>query len=343
MASVTVDSVSKSYGGQPVLRGVDLAVREGEIAALLGPSGCGKTTLLRLIAGFERVDAGEIAIGGETASRAASHTPPEKRRIGYVPQEGALFPHLTVAGNVAYGLPRAERGSGRVAETLALVGCEALADRYPHQLSGGQQQRVALARALAPRPRLIVLDEPFNGLDLELRRSVCAEVVATLRRTGATAIIVTHDPEEAFASADSLAVMHAGRIVQQGAPRTVYRAPGTLEAARITGPAILLDGTIHEGRAETPIGAAELIEASRGVSGAADICVRPEQIALVAHGLGAHAPILERSFRGDHSLLTVTVGEHRIAVRAPADFDAAADHVHLAVEGACAAFLRRGR
>ncbi|WP_020181403.1 ABC transporter ATP-binding protein [Methylopila sp. M107] len=340
MASVSVENVSKGFGGQPVLRGVDLSVAEGEIAALLGPSGCGKTTLLRLIAGFERVDDGEIAIGGANASRPGAHLPPEKRRVGYVPQEGALFPHLTVAGNVGYGLARKERTPERISETLALVGCEALGGRYPHQLSGGQQQRVALARALAPRPRLVVLDEPFNGLDLGLRRSVSTEVMAALRRTGATAILVTHDPEEAFASADRLAVMHAGRIVQQGAPRDVYRAPTSVEVARITGPAILLDAKLNGSVAETPIGDAPLSGVPDGFSGAASVCVRPEQLVLVEHGMGPHAAILERSFRGDHSLLSVMVGDHRLSVRAPAEFDLREDHVHLAIAGSCVAFRR---
>ncbi|GLK57205.1 iron(III) transport system ATP-binding protein [Methylopila capsulata] len=340
MRSVVVSNVMKAYAGHPVLKGVDLAVGEGRIAALLGPSGCGKTTLLRLIAGFDRVDDGLISIDGAVVSGEGRHEPAERRRVGYVPQEGALFPHLTVAGNVGFGLARRDRTPARIAEALALVGCAALGDRYPHQLSGGQQQRVALARALAPRPRLVVLDEPFNGLDLDLRRAVAADVTATLRRTRASAILVTHDPEEAFASADLVAVMHAGRIAQAADPRTVYLTPASPEVARITGAAIFLDATVSAGRATTPLGMADLGAVAEGVNGRASLCLRPEQIVLARPDGGRAAKVVDMSFRGDHSLLTVVVDDRRLNVRAPAAFEAdASGLVHLAIAGPCVAFL----
>ncbi|WP_261401526.1 ABC transporter ATP-binding protein [Chenggangzhangella methanolivorans] len=331
-----VRDVSKAFAGHAVLRGVDFAVEPGKIAALLGPSGCGKTTLLRAIAGFDRIDGGEILIDGARVSGSGSHLPPEKRRVGYVPQEGALFPHLTVAGNVGYGLKRRERTRERIGAALALVGLEALMERYPHQLSGGQQQRVALARALAPGPKLVVLDEPFNGLDLDLRRSLCAEVTAALQRAGASAVLVTHDPEEAFASADVVAVMQEGRIAQQDEPRAVYRRPASAAVARITGGAIFLEATVTGAAAETPLGPAALVAAPPQGDGRASVCVRPEQIVLGAPGQAA--TVVERSFRGDHDLLTVTVGERRLSVRAPAHPDSGLDAIRLRIEGPCVAF-----
>ncbi|GLK68423.1 ABC transporter ATP-binding protein [Hansschlegelia plantiphila] len=342
MTSISARDVRKAHGGNAVLRGVDLKVAGGEIAALLGPSGCGKTTLLRLIAGFDRLDGGEIAIDGRVVAGPGAHLPPEKRRIGYVPQEGALFPHLTVAGNVGFGLARRERTKARIDETLGLVGVSELAGRYPHELSGGQQQRVALARALAPRPGVVVLDEPFNGLDLDLRRAISTEVVATLRRTGASAILVTHDPEEAFASADLVAVMHEGLIAQQGNPLAVYATPASPEVARITGAAVFLDAVIRDGFAETVIGAMPLGAVAAGVNGRANVCLRPEQI-VVGALRGCAATVIDRSFRGDHCVLNVAVGDVRLPVRAPAAFEAdASGVVHLEISGSCVAFLPRG-
>jgi len=339
MTSVRVREAKKAFNGQPVLRGVDFAVREGAIAALLGPSGCGKTTLLRLIAGFERLDGGAIEIHGREVARDALHVPPERRRIGYVPQEGALFPHLTVAGNVGFGLARRDRTKERIGDVLALVGVAELAGRYPHELSGGQQQRVALARALAPRPEIVLLDEPFNGLDLDLRRAVSAEVVATLRRSGASAVLVTHDPEEAFASADTVAVMDHGAIAQQDDPRSVYLRPASADVARITGAAVFLDAKINGAMAETALGSMPLGAVSAGVNGVARICVRPEQIVLGEPGCGRPAKILSRSFRGDHTVLTVAIGEFRLPVRAPTSFVADdAGEVQVTLEGSCVAF-----
>ncbi len=335
MSQLHVEGLSKRYGAQAVLHGVDLDVAAGGITALLGASGSGKTTLLRLIAGFDRADAGTVVIGGELAAGPGRHAPPERRRVGYVPQEGALFPHLTVAGNVGYGLDRRGRRSGRVTEVLRLTGLHDLAGRYPNQLSGGQQQRTALARALAPRPSLVLLDEPFNALDRELRATVCHDVTAALRLAGATAVLVTHDPEEAFVSADQVAVMQAGRIVQCGTPTEVYRTPADLEVARLTGPVLALDAALETAGARTPLGVLD----TGGGSGPATVLVRPEQVVLAAEGVPAE--VEEAAFRGDHTLITARVGSLRIPVRTSGPNPPVPGRtVYLRVLGACVAFPR---
>src|SRR5580658_8988797 len=209
-----VTGLHKAFGTHPVLTGVDLEVPEGTLTAILGPSGSGKTTLLRLLAGFDRADRGEIVIGGTVVDDDRTHVPPERRCIGYVPQEGSLFPHLTVAANVAFGLPAKQRRAGKPDTLLAAVGLDGLGKRYPHQLSGGQQQRVALARALAIEPAVVLLDEPFASLDAHLRASVRADVHHVLRQAGTTSILVTHDQDEALSMADRVAVLRHGVIAQ---------------------------------------------------------------------------------------------------------------------------------
>ena len=212
-------NLAKRFNGVVALDGFSVQVPRGRILALLGPSGCGKTTALRLMAGFCNPDAGSIRVASETVYGQGVSTPPEKRRIGMVFQEGALFPHLTVERNIAYGLPRGEDRSRRIAELVQLTGLEGLTQRMPYELSGGQQQRVALARALAPRPELLLLDEPFSNLDPGLREQVRRDVVAILRSSDITAVFVTHDQEEAMYVGDTIAVMNRGRIEQQGDPR----------------------------------------------------------------------------------------------------------------------------
>lgn len=246
MTSLTLSGVAKSYGRQPVLHGVDLEVPAGALAAVLGPSGSGKTTLLRVVAGFERADAGTVSLGGQVVDDGRRQLPPERRKIGYVPQDGGLFPHLTVAGNVAFGLPgRARRHTAAVGELLERVGLTGLDGRYPHQLSGGQQQRVALARALAVRPQLVLLDEPFSALDAGLRASIRADVQTILREFGATAILVTHDQDEALSMADLVAVVRDGRIAQCATPHELYRRPADPQLASFVGEANLLPGTFE--------------------------------------------------------------------------------------------------
>ncbi|WP_324273451.1 ABC transporter ATP-binding protein [Blastococcus brunescens] len=257
MSSLTVTALTKAFGATPVLTGVDLHVPEGSLTALLGPSGCGKTTLLRLVAGFEDPDSGTVALADRIVAGEGRSVAARRRGIGFVPQEGGLFPHLTVAGNISFGLPRGQRrDGGRVGELLRLVGLDpSLADRSPHQLSGGQQQRVALARALAPAPSLVLLDEPFSSLDAGLREETRQAVSAALAATGATAVLVTHDQAEALSMADQVAVLRSGRLVQLTDPRTLYRSPSDLDVATFVGEAVVLDADVRGGTAHCALGA----------------------------------------------------------------------------------------
>jgi iron(III) transport system ATP-binding protein len=336
MTDIRITGLSKSFGGRPVLRNVDLVAPDRKVLALLGPSGCGKTTLLRLIAGFERADAGEIMFGDRLVESARSSVPPERRRVGYVPQEGSLFPHLTAAGNVAYGLPRHERDGPRVSAILDLVGLAEFADRYPYQLSGGQQQRVALARALAPSPALVLLDEPFNALDLDLRRSMFEDVVALLRRTESTVVLVTHDPAEAFVTADVVAVMQDGTVMQCASPSVVYRMPASPTVARLTGPAIFLDGIRRGDGIETPLGMLPLNGNRVGSAEMMTAMLRPEQIVLTNDPQGREARVLGHRFHGDHSTLTVAGDGFRFDIH-HRSYDGKTT-VRLQVIGPCVAF-----
>jgi iron(III) transport system ATP-binding protein len=275
--AIEVRGLWKSFGSTPVLRDVDLVVERGSTMALLGPSGCGKTTLLRSIAGLERPDAGSVVLEGTTVSDDRTDLPPERRRIGMVFQDWALFPHLTVGANVGYGLSREERRSGRVEESLELVGLDGYGDRMPSTLSGGQQQRVALARALAPRPSAILLDEPFSNLDTSLRVQVRTEVHALLAELGITTVFVTHDQEEAFVLGDQVAVMTEGIIAQQATPAEVYDAPATRWIATFVGDANLVPGTADGDRARTRLGSVAL---RAGHDGPVDVVLRPEQVRL---------------------------------------------------------------
>ena len=312
MSELVVRGLEKRFGTTTVLRGLDLAVPGGTLAAVLGPSGCGKTTLLRIVAGFERADAGVVVVGGRTVAAPGVDVPPERRRVGMVPQEGALFPHLSVARNVGYGLRRRGRSGGRVDEVLALVGLDGYGDRMPHQLSGGQQQRVALARALAPRPSLILLDEPFSSLDAGLRADLRRDVRAALHADGATAILVTHDQAEALSLADEVAVMRAGRVVQAGTPASVYRTPADPWVTAFVGEAGLLPGTARDGHAETAAGTVPLLPLPplplNGDPVPVTVLIRPEQLHLTAGtpvgGAGVPAKVVRRDYFG-HDTLTV--------------------------------------
>ncbi len=283
--SVRVAGVDKAFAATPVLRAVTLQVAAGSVLALLGPSGCGKTTLLRIVAGLEVPDAGEVLVGDEELTGPAGVVAPERRRVGMVFQDWALFPHLTVAQNVGYGLPRPDRGSRspRVAQALELVGLGGLADRLPSTLSGGQQQRVALARALAPRPAVLLLDEPFSNLDAALRVQVRAEVHRLVVELRLTTVFVTHDQEEAFVLGDQVAVMAGGAVVQQGTPAELYQGPATPWVAAFVGEANLVPGTAAGSVAGTALGPVPLRSPARG---AVDVLVRPEGVALAAGGGG---------------------------------------------------------
>jgi iron(III) transport system ATP-binding protein len=284
--AITVAGASKRFGDVEVLRDVDLRVEPGAVVALLGPSGCGKTTLLRTIAGLERLDGGEVRIGDRLVSGPSAHVPPERRRVGMVFQDWALFPHLTVAQNVGYGLPRAERRGARVDAALAMVGLGGLGDRSPGTLSGGQQQRVALARALAPQPGVLLLDEPFSNLDSSLRVQVRTEVHQLLAQLEVTTVFVTHDQEEAFVLGGQVAVMHGGRIVQQASPSALYARPATPWVATFVGDANLVDGTAAGARATTSVGSVAL---DAPLDGPVQVVLRPEDLLLVPPADGARA------------------------------------------------------
>jgi iron(III) transport system ATP-binding protein len=314
-SALVVRGVTKTFPGRPApvkaLRGVDLTLPIGGIVALLGPSGCGKTTLLRLIAGFERLDEGEIYLAGNLVSSPGLHDQPERRRVGIVPQEGALFPHLTVAQNIGFGLRRGQKKAARVKEMLELVELSGFERRMPHELSGGQQQRVALARALAPAPDLVLLDEPFTALDVTLRASVRADVRRLLRAAGATALLVTHDQEEALSTADLVAVMRDGRIVQCDDPATLYSNPVDPQVAAFVGDAMLLPARFADGRAETAIGLLHLHE--DGLNGRGTVVVRPEQLAVqVVDPEAAMGTVVDTEFFGHDALVRVALRDGSI-------------------------------
>ena len=278
MAEVRISGLTKAFGGTPILRGVDLVVPSGALFAILGASGSGKTTLLRLLGGFERADLGTIEIDGRQVSGPGLHVPPEKRQIGYVTQEGSLFPHLTVAANVVFGLPRRQRRDRNKAEAmLESVGLPAsYAARAPHELSGGEQQRVALARALAPQPKLVLLDEPFSALDASLRIETREAVAAILQAAGATALLVTHDQSEALSMGREVAVLRDGALAQVAPPEELYRQPVDAALAQFVGEAALLPGVVEGGFATCALGRLKLARAAP--DGPADVMVRPEQI-----------------------------------------------------------------
>jgi len=301
--AIEAEDLSRSFGALKAVDGASLRVGRGELVALLGPSGSGKTTLLRMIAGFERPDAGRVRIGGRLVAEGDGRrvwVEPEERRIGMVFQQGALFPHLDVAANVGFGARRRER----VGETLELVGLAGRAKAYPHELSGGERQRVALARALAADPEVILLDEPFAALDAGLRETLRAEVAAILRAAGASSLLVTHDQAEALSLADAVAVLRDGRVVQAGSPEEVYDRPGSRWVAEFLGEADVLPGTAEGGTVRCELGR---FPAGRELSGAVQVVIRPESVAI-GHGAGAsrdaaEAVVLERSFYGHDQLV----------------------------------------
>ena len=311
MKTLQLSGITASHRDRAVLHGVDLRVPAGTTTAVLGPSGCGKTTLLRVIAGFLRPDAGEVRLGDDVVAGPGSWVAPERRGFGYVAQEGNLFPHLDVAANITYGLPRrARRAQERVTELLELVDLPVdVASRRPDQLSGGQQQRVALARALARRPRIVLLDEPFSALDPELRVQTREAVAAALAHEEATVVLVTHDQGEALSFADQVAVMHEGRFTQVGAPADVYRAPADRRSAVALGEACFLSGRLGDGVVSCALGDLPV----RGVTaatGPCDVLIRPEQLRLGEPGRsGCVAEVTRAAFYGHDALVELRIGE----------------------------------
>jgi iron(III) transport system ATP-binding protein len=310
-----LDGVSKSYGPERVIEDLSLSVHEGEILTLLGPSGCGKTTTLRLIAGLERPNGGEVALNGAPVSGPGRFVEPEDRGIGVVFQEFALFPHLTAAENVAFGLEAwdADARERRVDELLDLVGLEAQGDSYPDELSGGQQQRVALARSLAPEPEVLLLDEPFSNLDVDLRVKMREEVRRILKETGVTAISVTHDQEEAMSISDRVAVMNDGRIEQVGDPEQVFQQPESRFVAGFLGHASFLPGYVHGGEVTTGLGPIPR-EQINGLAGTydrtrIDVLVRPDDIRAIPVDGEADGQVVSRRYLGPTILYEVRLDD----------------------------------
>ena len=322
MSELQITGLHKSFGATQVLEGLELSVPAGSLTAILGASGSGKTTLLRVLAGLLRADRGTIEIGGRIVDGRGEHVPAERRHVGYVPQEGALFPHLTVKANITFGLARRERRGG-ARELLETVGLTDLAGRYPHQLSGGQQQRVALARALAVRPEIVLLDEPFASLDAGLRANVREDVQAILRKTRTTTLLVTHDQDEALSTADQIAVLRDGQIAQCATPHDLYAKPIDQKMARFIGDANLVAGVMEDGFVRTWLGRLPAIW--RGNADdlrdqrPATVLIRPEQIKMYpANGDGSHltseggaltARVVGIGYHGHDSLLNIQIDD----------------------------------
>ncbi len=307
---ITWEDVHLRFGEVAALAGFSLSVEEGDILCLVGPSGCGKTSALRALAGFERPERGTISVRGRSMVSAGTFVSPERRSVGMVFQDYALFPHLSVSGNVAYGLEGGD--PGRVAEVLALTGLEGMGARMPHELSGGEQQRVALARALAPRPDVILLDEPFSNLDATLRDRMRRDVRRILKEAGATAVLVTHGQEEALAIADTVAIMRDGRVVQVGDPTTVYERPADAWIAGFLGDSVRTRGYSAHGQVGTIFGD---FAYAGPLSGDVVVMIRPEWIEVSPTSEG-EVVVVDREFYGhDQMLLLELPGGKRIMVR----------------------------
>jgi len=305
---VRISGLGHSYDKEPVLNDVALEVEPGESIALLGPSGCGKTTLLRLIAGLERPSSGSIHVG-EIPVTGPDWVPPDRRQVGMVFQDWALFPHLNVADNVGYGIAKSPTKKQEIAAALQMMELSDLSERMPATLSGGQQQRVALARALAPRPVVLLLDEPFSNLDTNLRTEVRTEVRQLLSALGITSIFVTHDQDEAFIVGDRVAVMREGHIVQTATPYDLYHNPVDRWTAEFVGTVSSLSATAQSGTAQSPIGS---LAVSPKLQGPVDLILRPEQLALEA---GGDAEVLLVEYYGHDTLVFVESGDDQLRVR----------------------------
>jgi iron(III) transport system ATP-binding protein len=346
VAGLRCERLAKAYGERHVLEDVDLEVEAGTLTAILGASGSGKTTLLRLVIGFITADRGVVSIGGRVVAdpERRVHVPPDKRAVGYVAQEGALFPHLTVAENVGFGLPRRERGGRRIDEVLDLVGLDSsYAARQPNQLSGGEQRRVALARALAPRPAMVLLDEPFSGLDAALRAETRTAVLDAMAAVGATALLVTHDQAEALSMGHQVAVLRSGRLVQTASPTALYRTPNDLEVAQFVGDAVVIEGVVDRGVVACALGILPI----HGVAeeGGVRVMIRPEQIRVSSDAAGdpaVPAKVVGQSFFGPDTLLRLELSDGaatRVTARLLGESaPSVGQEVRLQVEGAVMTF-----
>ena len=324
---LSMSAVRKAYDGAAALDDVSLELAAGEVTCLLGPSGCGKSTLLRIAAGVERLDRGAVRVDGRMVAGEGVHVPPEARHVGLVFQDFALFPHLSVAENVAFGLSgtpvaKAERARG----LLDRVGMRAHVDRYPHQLSGGEQQRVALARALAPRPRILLMDEPFSGLDNRLRDAVRDDTLDILKEEGAAVLLVTHEPDEAMRMADGIALMRRGRIVQQGAPYHIYNNPADRDAAGFFSDVNVIAGSVANCQAETPFGRFLAPGVADGTR--IEIVIRPQHLKIdfdrkgqgplptPQDGVPARGQVIRARFMGDQSIVELAMDHDRSVLKA---------------------------
>jgi iron(III) transport system ATP-binding protein len=327
MTSLSVSHLSVKFGDREVISDLSLELAEGEIASLLGPSGCGKTTLLRAIAGLIQPSAGTIRFGSQLVGVSSVVLPPSKRKTGYVPQQGALFPHLSVVKNISFGLDREQYSQSEIsqiaAEMMSLIGMSGLEDRMPYQLSGGQQMRVALARALAIKPKLILLDEPFAALDAAFRDELRTEVIGLLRSLGSTALLVTHDREEALVSSDRVILMREGQVAQSGTPEEVYEAPNSAETAASTGDVLILPALKSSlGVIDYPLSTSRNSNAD-GQSGY--VVIRPEEIRVSkVSGQGQEGVLTHIDYYGHDAMLTIDLANSSTMIRArvagPAEF-----------------------